>query len=87
VKGYVVAGHVFSDAQPVEGVYMVLYGQNTKIPKNCLTNIPDLNINKDSDGKLLCLRASDSQGRFVFEGVSPGSYSIVPVYRYLIAII
>ncbi|CAG7829680.1 unnamed protein product [Allacma fusca] len=82
IRGYVVTGQIFSDSRPVEGVSFVLYGKpGTRLPSNCLASGDKVEFGKDSNEVYLCQRLSDSSGTFQFTGVSPGVYSIVPIYK------
>ena len=84
VSGYVVTGYVISDSKPVEGVSVILYGKTGCKPvKGCATSTENLSTKKDSDEVFLCLATTDTTGKFQFRNLAPGSYSVVPVYRFV----
>lgn len=66
----------------MEGVTLVLTSKNpsAKVPKGCASVDKD-SIPSDNKDKVLCSQKSDTTGTFTFKGVSPGSYSVIPVYK------
>lgn len=84
VKGYEVVGRVTSDQRPVEGVTLVLTSQdaNVRIPKQCQAALNDKSVALgDIQGTVVCSQKTDATGTFTFSGVSPGTYSVIPIYK------
>ncbi|CAL8114222.1 unnamed protein product [Orchesella dallaii] len=81
VNGYEVSGKVLSDGKPVEDVTLVLTSEKTDVrtPKQCSSGIANISI--DVKGKIVCSQKTDKIGAFSFVGISPGSYSVIPVYK------
>jgi len=83
VSGYEVSGKVSSDQTPVEGVTLVLLG-SAAVPgiKNCQPGKPEGFIPPANSPPLtLCHQSSDKTGIFRFSNLTPGKYSIIPVYK------
>lgn len=54
--------------------------QDAKIPKGCGA-VDKESLPSDIKDLVMCSKKSDKAGTFTFKGVSPGSYSVIPVYK------
>lgn len=82
VNGYQVSGSVISDKKPVEGVTLLLTSKSAKVrtPKQCGPATKS-DLPSEFTGNVICSKTSDKNGVFTFIGVSPGIYSVIPIYR------
>jgi len=68
----------------VEAVTILLVSEDPKVknPTSCKADkIEGISLPSDLKGKVLCVKNSDKKGVFHFSGISPGQYTVVPVYR------
>lgn len=81
VAGYDVSGFVFSDGQPIQGVYFLLFSTSSaSVPRGC--NAEKVKgFNADIKQSYLCHVTSFSNGKFTFPSLPPGNYRLVPFYK------
>lgn len=80
VLGYDVSGNVQSSNEPVQGVDIFLFTQDSQLTIDCQKPKQDADV-PEHDGFLSCVAQSSETGEYRFTNIPCGSYILVPYYK------
>jgi len=90
VSGYDIKGSIMTSVknsrrEPVMGVDVILYLDNSKvsskIDSNTCGNIPQLPKELHNEKKAVCASRTNEEGKYTFHNIPCGQYTLVPIYR------